>query len=98
MWIAVPWFASMTELHEASFGGDLETIERCLEKGMNPSEPDREWGGKTPLHIACAQGHKKCAYVLLNAGANVNAITDTGWTPAHFACEAGQVGGGRCNG
>ena len=34
---------------------------------------------------------KKCVYVLLQAGASANAATTAGWTPAHFACETGQV-------
>ena len=34
---------------------------------------------------------KKCVYVLLQAGASTNAVTADGWTPAHFACETGQV-------
>ena len=59
--------------------------------GVDPSEADQEWGGRTPLHLACANGHRKCVYVLLRAGAAVNAQTDTGWTPAHYACESGQV-------
>ena len=82
----------MSELHEAAFAGSLEILEMCLDRGLNPSEPDPEWGGRTPLHIACAQGHKKCAHVLLNVGAKVNAVTDSGWTAGHFACETGQVG------
>ncbi len=81
----------MSALHEAASTGDLELLEEQLAKGLNPSEPDSEWGGKTPLHIACSAGHKKCVYVLLKAGADVNAQTDSGWTPAHCACETGQV-------
>ena len=34
---------------------------------------------------------KKCVYVLLQAGASPNVSTKAGWTPAHFACETGQV-------
>lgn len=81
----------MSELHEAAFSGNLAELEACLKKGSDPNQPDPEWGGRTPLHIACAQGHKKCAYVLINAGAKVNGVTDTGWTPAHSACETGKV-------
>ena len=81
----------MSELHEASSDGDLERLEEGLTRAADPSEPDPEWGGKSPLHIACAGGHKKCVLVLLRAGAEVNARTDSGWTPAHCACETGQV-------
>lgn len=81
----------MGELHEAASTGQLEALEDALKRGLDPSEPDAEWGGRTPLHIACSNGHKKCVYVLLKAGADVNARTDTGWSPAHCACETGQV-------
>ena len=81
----------MSELHEAASTGDLQTLEDHLSKGLDPSEPDPEWGGRTPLHIACGGGHKRCVHALLMAGAKVNAITDAGWTPAHYACVMGQV-------
>lgn len=82
---------SMSELHEAASVGNLELLEEQIHKGLDPSEPDPEWGGRTPLHIACSNGHNKCVFVLIKAGANVNAQTDSGWTPAHCACETGQV-------
>ena len=81
----------MGELHEAASTGNLGHLEDQLSKGLNPSEPDPEWGGRTPLHIASSLGFKKCVYVLVQAGADVNAVTETGWTPAHCACETGQV-------
>lgn len=81
----------MSELHEAAFSGCLEIVEMCLERGLNPSEPDPEWGSRTPLHVASSQGHRKCLFLLLSSGAKVNAVTDSGWTAAHFACETGQV-------
>ena len=81
----------MSELHEAAYAGNLETVEDCLERGLNPGEPDPEWGGKSPLHIASSRGYRKCVLVLLAAGADVNAASETGWTSGHFACETGQV-------
>ncbi len=81
----------MSELHEAASTGNLELLEEHLAKGLDPSEPDSEWGGRTPLHLSCGAGHKKCTYVLIQAGADLNTQTDNGWTPAHCACETGQV-------
>lgn len=82
---------SMSELHEAASTGDLNSLEDYLNKGLDPNEPDPEWGGRTPLHIAAAAGHKRCVNALLMAGASVNVTTESGWTPAHCACETGQV-------
>ena len=35
-------------------------------------DTQRDRGGRTALHIACALGHYDCAYLLLKLGANVN--------------------------
>ncbi|RYY05727.1 MAG: hypothetical protein EON55_25180, partial [Alphaproteobacteria bacterium] len=43
-----------------------------------------------PLHIACANGHKACAQVLLTAGANKETVTMDGDTPLHIACANGH--------
>ena len=81
----------MSELHEAASTGDLLRLEDALRRGLSPNEPDADWAGRTPLHIACAAGHKKCVYVLLKEGADPNAVTEYGWTAAHFACEGGEI-------
>ena len=46
----------MRDSHEAASVGDLEKLEEALGKGMDPNEPDPEWGNRTPLHIAAAKG------------------------------------------
>ena len=81
----------MSELHEAAFSGNVVALEGGLQKGLSPNEPDLEWGNRTPLHIASAQGHRRCVFYLLAAGANVNVVSNTGWTAGHYACETGQV-------
>lgn len=80
----------MNELHEAASIGDLITLEDAIKRGDNVNEQDAQWGFRTALHVACLVGQKKCAYALLKAGADPNAVTDSGWTPAHFACEGGK--------
>ena len=81
----------MSELHEAAYSGNIAAIKECLRTGFNVNEGDLEWGNKTPLHIASSEGHAGCVTLLLESGAKVDAVTDSGWTPAHFACETGQV-------
>lgn len=56
---------SMSDLHEAASVGDLEKLEEALARGMDPNEPDPEWGDRTPLHIAAANGYR-CSLVQLN--------------------------------
>ncbi len=87
------WNGGMTEIHEAASNADLLKLEEAIKQGHDPDEPDLDWGRRTPLHVACAVGSKKCVYVLLTKGCSPNAKTDCGWTPAHFACEAGGTAG-----
>lgn len=81
--------AAMTLVHEAVSNGDLLQLEEALKQDQNPDEQDIDWENRTPLHIACSVGSKKCAYILITKGCNPNAKADTGFTPAHFACEGG---------
>jgi ankyrin repeat protein len=41
----------------------------------------KDGGGLTPLVYAARQGCLECARILIDAGANVNGVTDYGWTP-----------------
>ena len=81
----------MSEIHEAAYSGNVIAIRDYLRTGFNVNETDPEWGNRTPLHIASSEGHAGCVTLLLESGARVDAVTDSGWTPAHFACETGQV-------
>lgn len=80
----------MSVLHEAASVGDLIALEDAVKEGLNVNERDVQWDSRTPLHVACLVGHKNCAYVLLKAGADPNCVTNTGSSPAHFACEGGM--------
>lgn len=43
-------------------------------------------GFQTPLHFACIRGYDKIIRILLDKGANVNAVTQENVTPLMFAC------------
>ena len=46
--------------------------------------------GNTALHRACEAGKKTALEELHRAGANVNAKNNMGWSPLHFAVNAGH--------
>ena len=43
-----------------------------------------------PLHIACAQGRKYIAELLINHGAGVTVADELHRSPLHWACENGS--------
>ena len=48
-------------------------------------------GGQTPLHSGCAGGHSEVVKLLLEYGANPNAIDAKGATPLHLATMGGHA-------
>lgn len=48
-------------------------------------------GGKTALHLAIELGYEKIALALINAKANLNAMTKGGFTPLHIAAQRGNT-------
>jgi ankyrin repeat protein len=80
-------------IHRATGRGDTETAARLL--GEDPdaicvrNELDNE-----PLHEGCWAKHTKMIRLLLDRGANVNAVGDWGRTPLHFAVWDGGDGAG----
>jgi ankyrin repeat protein len=38
-----------------------------------------------PLHVACSNGHKETAKLLLSYGGDANAVAAAGFTPLHMA-------------
>ncbi|CAL9687023.1 unnamed protein product [Knipowitschia caucasica] len=59
--------------------GDVEALEALREMGSNLSLGD--YDGRTPLHVACCEGHFKTVQYLLSHGATVYAKDRYGATP-----------------
>ncbi|XP_054652706.1 ankyrin repeat domain-containing protein 66 isoform X2 [Dunckerocampus dactyliophorus] len=82
----------MSELHQAAAAADLDQVEKLLrQKKCNPNQKDTDWGNKTPLHWAASKGDVETARLLLDHGARPCLRTELGWTPGHFAAEAGSL-------
>lgn len=43
--------------------------------------PQKQWGGLTALHFAVREGDLETLKILVEAGANVNQVSEFGWTP-----------------
>ena len=85
-----------TELHRLLMGSlPIELSSETLEKPLFRSQLNsKTTGGLTPLHIV-ASGHRhdeSSAKILLEAGAEVDALTRTGYTPLTLACRWAKEG------
>ncbi len=63
-----------TPLMQAAADGDVELIQTLIDYGANPNA--RNEGNERPLGFACAWTQWSAAELLLNAGAEVNALED----------------------
>jgi uncharacterized protein len=75
-----------TPLHYAAAdsNGDKDAVvAQLLAAGQDPN--DRDYAGVTPLHGAAQYNGVETVRVLLDAGADVNAIDDEGNTPLMYA-------------
>jgi len=67
---------------EASTEGRIEEVRKLLNSDANPNAVDK-YGSSvrtSPLYSAAGYDHIETAQVLIDAGADVNAMTNDGWT------------------
>ncbi|XP_048084183.1 ankyrin repeat domain-containing protein 66 isoform X1 [Alosa alosa] len=82
----------MSELHQAAASGDTDLVEDILRQNKyDPNQRDIDWNNKTPLHWAAARGQAEMVRVLIEHGARPCLCTESGWTAAHYAAEAGRL-------
>ena len=78
-------------LHSAAVFEKFEVVQKLIEYEADIDARNREW---TPLYWASGGEHLKDGSVLrllLERGANVNALTRVGSTPLHLASQNGAV-------
>ncbi|XP_012546881.3 ankyrin repeat domain-containing protein 39 [Bombyx mori] len=77
----------------AAFHGDKDRVQYLIDKANNAKEivnaPDNS--GYTALHYAARSGHLDICKILLQNGANINAVTHGKVTSLHKAVAAGEV-------
>jgi uncharacterized protein len=76
-----------TPLHLASFFGRDVAVELLLERGADVNAVSRNPMRVMPLHSAIAGRHATIARRLVEAGAEVNARQQDGFTPLHEAAQ-----------
>jgi uncharacterized protein len=79
-----------SELRVAASSGSVQRVEELIRKGV---DVNRELGlpSNSPLNRAIEAGNAAVVEVLLNAGANPNAIAETGMTPVMVAAFFGNA-------
>ncbi|MDR0517651.1 MAG: ankyrin repeat domain-containing protein [Fibromonadaceae bacterium] len=89
-----------TPLHSATLGSDpeapsnIEAMKYLISRNANVNAKSKETEDKadlTPLHIATMKGSVEATEILIDAGADVNAISNTSGTPLNTAAMEGHI-------
>lgn len=82
--------AATALLEQATLTGHIETIKSLIAQGNDINA--RNTQGQAPLHLAAAKGDSDMIELLLDSGAEVDAVaTDSGYTCLHYAASMGHV-------
>jgi ankyrin repeat protein len=77
-------------LHFAVRNGGIDTVQSLVRKRAN-IEAEETIGLYTPLHIAAEKGHHEIFEFLVDKGADLLAVTKTGQSVVHLACQNGHL-------
>lgn len=78
----------ITSLIEVASKGDITAVEHYLQRGVAINLGD--YDGRSPLHLAAAEGHEPVVQLLLQRGAQVNIRDRWGGTPLDDALRHNQ--------
>jgi hypothetical protein len=85
-----PRAPAATSLEQAAVNGP-DTIKCLIAQGKDINA--RNISGETPLHLAVAEGNNETVQLLLESGAEVDAVTtNSGCTSLHYAASLGHAG------
>jgi ankyrin repeat protein len=76
-------------LHTAALNGSTQLAGEALAEGADVTLRMKQRA--TALHWAAAKGHEDVTKLLVEHGADVNAVDDLGWRPAFLAYKGGYV-------
>ncbi|TMK34465.1 MAG: ankyrin repeat domain-containing protein [Actinobacteria bacterium] len=79
-----------TALHLAAFFGQDDAVRLLLARGTDPDARGMGWMTGTPLNSAASARHAATVDLLLEAGADPDAVQRGGWTPLHSAAHNGD--------
>ncbi len=85
--VVMPAYAG--EIHDLAGGGHLAGVKTLLAEDPGLIN-DLNEQGSTPLHSACFGGHLDVVKLLLEKGADVQAVNGGGFTPLHLASYGGH--------
>ena len=79
------------DLSAACAKGDSTAVQKLIAAGANVNSRSHENdGARVPIEEAIAEGHAEVVRLLLNSGADVNAVASGGKVPLHMAATIGS--------
>ncbi|XP_022095864.1 tankyrase-2-like [Acanthaster planci] len=79
-------------LLSAAMSGDSQTVTKCINEGANINARDIALlFARSPLHYAAGSGYDVICDLLLQAGADVNAVDKNGRSPLHYTAKSGHI-------